>query len=81
VDRKNFKGPVELKFELPPGVTLASQDTTIPADKDSLKVSLKAAADAKVENDLKARVTATAKDQKDLASDTVEFPLEVKLKD
>jgi hypothetical protein len=82
VSRENFKGPVELAFsDLPAGVTVVSTDLTIPADKDSLKVSLKADADAKVEKDQKARVTAKAKDQKDLPPDSVAFIIEVKLKD
>ncbi len=79
VERKNFKGPVELAFhDLPAGVTVASDNTTIPEDKDSLKVSLKASADAKVEKDQKVHVMAKAKD---MQPDTVEFKLEVKPKD
>jgi hypothetical protein len=79
VDRKNFKGDVTLAFtDLPPGVTVASTDLTVPADKDSFKVALKAAADAKVENDQKVHVTAKAQD---MHAESVEFKLEVKPKD
>jgi hypothetical protein len=79
VDRKNFTGPVEIKFDqLPAGVSTVTPDQTIPADKDSLKVALKAAPDAKVEKDHMVKVMAKAKD---LPADSVEFKLEVKLKD
>ncbi len=82
VSRGNFTGPVHLDFrDLPQGVKVVTPNTTIDTGKDSLVVSLKASPDATVENGHVTRVTAKAKDQKDMAEDVVSFKFDVKLKD
>lgn len=82
VSRDNFTGPVEIEFhKLPAGVTVVTQDLTIPEGKDSVKVTLRAAADAKILESQMVEVTAKAKGQKDLKEDKVDFKLDVKAKD
>lgn len=79
VDRDNFAGPVQIEVKnLPPGVSLVTTDMTIPAGKDSLTVTVKAAADAPVVEDHKAQVTARAEDQKDMKEAAVDFTIDVK---
>jgi len=81
ITRTNIKGPVMIGMPvLPAGVTLVTQDLTIPADKSSLKVTIKAAADAKALDKQKAKVTAKAMDDKDLPEAAADFDLTVKAK-
>jgi hypothetical protein len=63
IDRDNFSAPVDIKVDdLPDGVKLVTEEKTIPADKDSLTITLKAAADAPPVTDHPAKVTAKAQD-------------------
>jgi hypothetical protein len=60
ITRDKFNDPVELKFTgLPEGVSIMENDLTISKDATSAKLTLKAAADAKVVDDHKVAVTAT----------------------
>ena len=82
VTRDHFTGPVIIEFaSLPPGVTLVTTDLTIPAGKDSVKVTLRAAPDAKVADNQMVHVAAKAKDEKDMKEDSVDFKLNVKPKE
>ena len=47
--RENFNGPVEITLaDLPDGVSLVTKDTTIPAGRDSLTITLRAGPDARL---------------------------------
>ena len=46
IDRDNFSAPVDIRFDnLPKGVSVVTREMTIPADKESMTVTLKAAPD------------------------------------
>jgi hypothetical protein len=78
IDRDNFSGPVDIKIsDLPSKVSVVTDKMSIPADKDSLTVTLKADADAPPVTDHTAKVTAKAADMPE-ASTT--FKLTVKAK-
>jgi hypothetical protein len=62
---------------MPKGVTVGTKDLTLPADKDSLKVSIKAAPDAPAVVDHVVQVVAESADMPEVASD---FKLTVKSK-
>ena len=79
INRDRFEGPVDIKFDnLPKGVEVVTPAMTITADKSSLPVTVKAAPDATPVKDHAVKVTAKAKDQKDLPEATVTFQLTVK---
>jgi uncharacterized membrane protein len=60
ITRDKFNDPVELKFAgLPEGVSIMENDLTISKDATSAKLTLKAAADAKVVDDQNVTVTAS----------------------
>ena len=82
ITRTHIKGPVMIGVPLlPAGVTLDTKDLTIPADKSSLDLTIKAAPDAKVMDKQKAKVTAKAMDEKDLPmKPPAEFEINVKAK-
>ena len=82
VSRDNFTGPVEIEFrDLPTGITVVTKDLTIPTGKDSVKVTFRAAPEAKVANDQLVHVMAKAKDEKDMKEDKVDFKLDIKPKE
>jgi hypothetical protein len=63
IDRDNFSGPVDIKIsDLPSKVSVVTDKMSIPADKDSLTVTLKADADAPPVTDHLAKVSAKAAD-------------------
>ena len=81
INRDNFSSAVEVDLKnLPAGVTLETKDLTIPADKSSLTLTIKAGPTAAPTVDHMVTVTVKAKDQKDLPEATVEFKLTVKSK-
>jgi hypothetical protein len=81
VDRDGFSGPVTLELKnLPKGVTVETKDLTLPADKNSLTVTIKAAPDAPAVVDHVVQVVAKAKDQADLPEVASDFKLTVKSK-
>lgn len=81
IDRDGFSGPVTIELKnLPKGVTVETKDLTLPADKNSLTVTVKAAPDAPAVVDHLVSVTAKAKDQSDLPEATTDFKLTVKTK-
>lgn len=81
ISRDHFSSPVAVEFRsLPTGVEVATQDMTIPADKTSLKVTLKASATAPAVKDHVVTVAAKAKDEKDLPEAVASFKLDVKSK-
>ena len=78
VTRSNHQDPVTLEVtDLPAGVTLDSKDLTIPADKNSITVRLKAAPDAKPVTDHVFHMVGKAKD---LTSEVLNIKLTVKAK-
>lgn len=78
VSRDGFSSPVTIELKnLPKGVTVETKDLTLPADKDSLKVTIKAAPDAPAVVDHVVQVVARAADMPEVASD---FKLTVKTK-
>src|SRR3954471_12987092 len=78
VTRDGFSSPVTIELKnLPKGVTVETKDMTLPADKDSLKVTVKAAPDAPAVVDHVVQVLAKAADMPEVASD---FKLTVKTK-
>jgi hypothetical protein len=82
ISRDHFAGPVDIEIRhLPAGVSVVTPDLTIPAGKDSVKATLRAAADAKVVVDAKFQVAAKAKEQKDMPEDVQDVKIEVKAKD
>ncbi|WP_020471055.1 hypothetical protein [Zavarzinella formosa] len=63
VNRDNFKEPVMIDVKgLPSGVTLETKDLTIPADKSSLTLTLKAAPTATPVNDHPFQIVGKSKD-------------------
>jgi len=79
ISRENITGPVEIELKnLPEGVSLVTQDMTIPADKNSMKATIKADPKTKPVEDHVVTITARAKDQKDLPEATTTFKLDVK---
>jgi hypothetical protein len=81
VDRDGFSGPVTIDFKnLPKGVTVETKDLTLPADKNSLKVTIKAAPDAPAVVDHVVQVVAKAKEETDLPEVASDFKLTVKSK-
>jgi len=81
INRDNFSGPVVIDLRtLPTGVQLTTQDMLIPADKSSLKVTVKANATAQAVKDHVVTVGAKAKDEKDLPEATATFKMDVKTK-
>jgi hypothetical protein len=78
VNRDNFKEPVELDVkDLPKGVTVETKEMTVPADKNTFTITLRAAADAPPVNDHEVHIHAKAKDIKDVM---VKLKLSVKAK-
>lgn len=81
VDREGFSGPVTIELKnLPKGVTVETKELTLPADKNSLTVTIKAAPDAPAVVDHVVQVHAKAKDQSDLPDVSSDFKLTVKTK-
>jgi hypothetical protein len=81
INRDNFSGAVDIDLKnLPSGVTLETKDLTIPADKSSLVLTIKAGPTAPPVVDHAVTVSAKAKDQSDLKEATVDFKLTVKSK-
>jgi hypothetical protein len=81
VDRDGFSGPVAIELKnLPRGVTVETKDLTLPADKNSLKVTVKAAPDAPAVVDHVVQVVAKAKEEADLPEVASDFKLTVKSK-
>lgn len=78
VNRDNFKDDVKLEVkDLPAGVSLVSTDLTIPGDKNTHTLTLKATADAATVKDHVFHIVAKAKDLPDV---TVNVKLTVKAK-
>jgi len=78
VDRDNFAGPIDIELrDLPKGVSIVTKEMTIPAGKDSLTVTVKAAPDAPVVENHVVKVAAKAKDMPEAVTD---FKLDVKAK-
>ena len=81
VDRDGFSGPVTISLKnLPKGVTVETKDLTLPADKNSLTVTIKAAPDAPAVIDHVVQVMAKANEQADLPEVASDFKLSVKTK-
>jgi hypothetical protein len=80
IDRDNFAGPIEIEIKnLPAGVErVTPTELMIPADQDSMEVTVKANPDAALVNDHKVQIIAWAKDQKDLKEATVYFDMDVR---
>jgi hypothetical protein len=82
ITRENFKGPVEIEFKnLPSGVSVTTQDLTIPAGKDSIKVALNAKPDATVADNNKVKIAAKAKEEKGMDEAAGEMVVHVKSKE
>jgi hypothetical protein len=78
VNRDNFKDVVTLEVtNLPKGVTLESRDMTIPADQNSITLTLKADADAPTVTDHQFQIVGKSKDIK---SEPANIKLTVKAK-
>ncbi|HEY1187469.1 MAG TPA: hypothetical protein VGE74_07410 [Gemmata sp.] len=81
VDRDGFSAPVNIELKnLPKGVTVETKELTIPADKDSLKVTIKAAPDAPAVVDHVVQVVGKAKGEADMPEVASDFKLTVKSK-
>jgi uncharacterized protein YhdP len=81
ISRSHFASPVKVEIRhLPAGVTVDTKDLTIPADKTSLTLTLKAAPDAKSVDNQKVTLAAKATNEKDMEEATVDFDLSVKPK-
>lgn len=81
ITRDHFSGPVAIEVKhLPPGVSVVTPDMTIPADKDSVEVTVKANPDAKVMDNQSVQLVAHAKEQKDLPDSSINFNMDVKAK-
>ncbi|MDY3558863.1 hypothetical protein R5W23_006037 [Gemmata sp. JC673] len=81
VDRDGFSAPVTIELKnLPKGVTVETKDLTLPADKNSLKVTIKAAPDAPAVVDHVVQVAAKAKSEADVPEVASDFKLTVKSK-
>ena len=78
VTRDKFDGPVTVAVtDLPKGVSLVTTDMTVPAGKDSLAVTVKAAADAPAVKDHVVKVAAKTEGMPDAEAT---FKLDVKAK-
>ena len=78
VDRDNFDGAVKIDIQdLPAGVSVVNPEMTIPAGKDSIEVTIKAAPDAKVVEDHKVKVVAKPEGQSDMKEAVVFINLDV----
>jgi len=78
VDRENFAGPIDIELrDLPKGVSIVTKEMTIPAGKDSVTVTVKAAPDATAMENHVVKVVAKAKDMPEAATD---FKMDVKAK-
>jgi len=78
INRDNFTGPVDIELRnLPAGVEVVTKDATVPTDKGSLVVTIKAGPTAAPVDDHVVTVVARAKDQKDLPEATTTFKLDV----
>jgi hypothetical protein len=78
VNRSNFKDDVTVEVsDLPEGVTLESRDMNIPADQNTITLTLKAAADATTTTDHLFQIVAKSKDIK---SEPLNVKLTVKAK-
>jgi hypothetical protein len=78
VTRSNHQDPVTIEVkDLPKGVSLDSQDLTVPADKNSITIRLKAAPDAMPVTDHVFHIVGKAKD---LTSEVLNVKLTVKAK-
>jgi hypothetical protein len=81
ISRSHFTTPVGIELQnLPAGVSVVTTDLTIPADKTSLRVAIKAAPDAKTTEKHKVTIVAKAKEEKDMPDAKVDFELNVKPK-
>lgn len=81
VERSGFSGPVTIELRnLPKGVTVETKDLTLPADKNSLTVTIKAAPDAPAVVDHVVQVAAKAKEEADMPEVASDFKLTVKTK-
>jgi ABC-type Fe3+-hydroxamate transport system substrate-binding protein len=81
INRDNFSGPVAIELRnLPAGVELVTKDLTIPADKSSITVTIRANPTAAPADDHVVTVVAKAKEQADLPEATTTFKLDVKSK-
>jgi hypothetical protein len=81
ITRDHFTGPVDVKIEdLPAGVSVVNTDMTIPADKDSLEVTIKADANAKPVDKHHTKAVVRAKDQPDMKETSAVFDVTVKAK-
>lgn len=81
INRDNFSAAVDVDLKnLPAGVTLETKDLTIPADKNSLTVTIKAGPTAAPVVDHMVTVGVKAKNQTDLPEATETFKLTVKSK-
>ena len=81
ITRNNFDGPVSVELrDLPKGIAVTTQELTIPAGKDSVEVTVKAAADAPPVEDHAVTVSAKAREQKDMKDAVVTFKLTIKAK-
>jgi hypothetical protein len=79
--RQNIGGPVDVELRnLPAGVEVVTKDMTIPADKVTLTVTIKAAPRADPVVGHVVTVAAKVRDQKDLPEATATFKLDVKTK-
>lgn len=78
IDRDGFDGPVAVELRnLPTGVSRVTEDTTIPAGKGSIKLTVKATPDAPLVKGHVVQVGAKAKDQADLPEAVTDFKLDV----
>ena len=82
ISRKNFESPVAIQLRnLPDGVEVVTQDTTIPAGKTSLNVTIRAKPEAKPVTEHKVEVVAIPREEKGMPEVVTDFKLNVKLKD
>jgi hypothetical protein len=78
IKRDNFEGPIKVELrDLPSGVEIVKQDMTIPAGKNSLKVTVRAKPEANVIEDHTVTVAAIP-NEKDMKEALVSFKLDVK---
>jgi hypothetical protein len=81
ISRSHFTSPVKIELrDLPQGVSVVTKEMTIPADKSSMTVTLKATPDAKPVEKAKVWVIAKPVDEKDMEEAKVDFDLQVKPK-
>jgi len=78
IDRSGFTGPVTIDVRnLPTGVTVATKEMTVPADKSSITVTTKANPDAPPVSDHVVTLTAKSADMPEAVTD---FKMTVKPK-